>query len=263
MLVWRLIRLFTGYYGGSLCMKKKKVVCMCLIMVPLLGNTNAQQDTSRLSNWLNTKSLTEGWTETSAGTGQLEPSFRALPGREAALKSDKSLAWDPEIEELLREGYNYSRLGMYEEALTAFLHILERDQDNRQARNALSTTYIMLERYDSAIQMLESLLVEFPADYILKNNLAWIYATATDSSIKNGRKAVELAQDALLLSPENYQVWGTLAEAYSAAGNMQKAHRAVREALVISEEKKAAKDEIENYRSLVKQYKRAASSHDD
>ena len=244
-------------------MKRNRIILSWFLGWALLGNCYGQQEAPPLGTWLNTESLTKGWTKATPDSGGSEPSFRVLPGRSTSTNGDKSLTWDAEIEELLRKGYNYSRLGMYEEALTAFLHILEKDQDHHQARNALSTTYIMLERYDDAIQVLESLLLEFPTDYILKNNLAWIYATASDKDIKDGTKAVLLAQDALFMAPDNYQVWGTLAEAYHAAGNMEKAHRAVREALAISVEKKASKQEIENYRSLEKKYKRAVSPRND
>ena len=70
-------------------------------------------------------------------------------------------------------------------AITAFERILEIDPMNRQARYMSSYAYIATKQYAKAEQVLTSLIEEFPEDFALKNNLAWLYATAEDPAFRD------------------------------------------------------------------------------
>jgi len=71
-----------------------------------------------------------------------------------------------------------------------------------------------MEQYRPALDILEAMTAEFTNDYSLKNNIAWLYATAKDHSIRNSSRAVAYAQEALLINPLDYHIWSTLSEAY-------------------------------------------------
>ena len=57
-----------------------------------------------------------------------------------------------------------------------------------------------------------------------QNDLAWLLATCPDNSVRNGQKAVELAQQAVQLSNgRSPEILDTLAAAYAEAGRFHEA----------------------------------------
>ena len=132
--------------------------------------------------------------------------------------------------------------------------------NNRRGRFGLSTTLIQTNKYREALAILEAMVKEYPNDYVLKNNIAWVYATARDLSIRNGPRAIQLAQDALLLSPLDCHVWSTLAEAYFISGRYDKALRDAEQALRLGRETNADAKLIEQYQIQVERCRKAAES---
>ena len=67
-------------------------------------------------------------------------------------------------------------------------------------------------------------------------NLAWVLATCPQASLRNGNKAVELAQRAnQFMGDGNPVVLGTLAAAYAEAGRFPEAEETARRALQVAE----------------------------
>lgn len=112
-------------------------------------------------------------------------------------------------------------------AITAYERILEIDPMHAETRFLSSTVYIAAKQYAKAERMLKSLMEEYPDDFQTKNNLAWLYATAEDPAFRDGEKAIELAQEAMIIAPNIHNVWSTLAEAYYCTGQYGKAYRAM------------------------------------
>ena len=73
-----------------------------------------------------------------------------------------------------------------------------------------------------------------PADYQQLNNMAWVYATATDPQFRDAPKAIDLAQQALVISPYNHHIWSTLSEAYFSNGDYQRADACIRQVIAIA-----------------------------
>jgi len=122
-----------------------------------------------------------------------------------------------------------------EAAITAYERALEIDPVNKQARVTVVLAYIATKKYGKAEQMLNSLIEEYPEDADHKNNLAWMYATAEDPAFRKGEKSIELAQEALVITPNDYHVWSTLAEAYYSAGKYEKANRAITQMIALAQ----------------------------
>lgn len=75
-----------------------------------------------------------------------------------------------------------------------------------------------------AIRHYESAVNKAPSDPNIASNLAWLLATDSNMSSRNGPRAVELAERASrLTSEDNPQIVGTLAAAYAAAGRFDEA----------------------------------------
>lgn len=144
-------------------------------------------------------------------------------------------------------------------AITAYERLLEIDPMNKQARYMCSYAYIATKQYAKAEQMLTNLTEEFPEDPELKNNLAWLYATAEDPAFRHGQKAIELAQEAMVLTPNSHHVWSTLAEAYYSAGQYEKAYRAITHmvSLVMRYGSNMSKESIASYNEQVRKCKRS------
>jgi len=71
-----------------------------------------------------------------------------------------------------------------------------------------------------------------PANAYFLNNLAWVLATCPNREVRNGPRAVELAQQAERLGGAgNPAVLGTLAAAYAEAGRFSEALQTAQRAL--------------------------------
>ncbi len=163
----------------------------------------------------------------------------------------------PETQALVDEGFAALHMGDTTRALGLFKQALALQPDSKSARLGRGTALIRLLRHQEAIDVLAPMLDEFPGDYFLRNNLAWLYATSDLPAIRNGDKAVALAQDALLLAPDDYHVWSTLSEAYFVSTRYEKAVRAAREALRLGREKKATAENIDTYKKQIEKSEKA------
>ena len=183
----------------------------------------------------------------------------AATNAETDSKVVKSAAWS-KINPLIDKAYQRLNSDNIPEALHAFNDALILDPVNKRARFGLGTTYIQLQRYHEALEILEPMVKEFPNDYLLKNNIAWLYATAKNLSIRSGAKAVQFAQDALLMAPRDFHVWSTLSEGYYISGKYDKALRAAEEALRLSLDSPTGADRLEEYRRQVDKNRMAAEA---
>lgn len=206
---------------------------------------------------LDSRSVLVSWTNEVQAPAEAE----ALVVTNAVAESNtvRSAAQD-EISQLLDKAYKQIDYGAVQDAVAMFNDILKRDPGNKRARFGLGTAYIQMQKYKDALAVLEPMTKEFPEDYFLKNNIAWLYATAKDVSIRNGAKAVRYAQEALLIAPSDFHVWSTLSEGYYISGQYDKALRASEEALKLSLESPTGADEAEEYRRQVEKNRKAAQA---
>jgi tetratricopeptide (TPR) repeat protein len=103
------------------------------------------------------------------------------------------------------------------------------------ARDELGTLLIQSGNARNAIEQWETSLQIKPDDGNAQNNLAWVLATYPDSAIRDGKRAVQLAESAANLSGGDAPiVLRTLAAAYAEHGDFSKAietnNRALRNA---------------------------------
>ena len=112
-------------------------------------------------------------------------------------------------------------------AISTYERIIEIDPKNQQARYIIGHIYISAKQYKKAESVLLALAEEHPEDFKLWNNLAWLYATAEDLSIRDGEKAIKYAHEAMTLAPNDYHVWSTLSEAHFVSGEYEKAYKAI------------------------------------
>lgn len=156
-----------------------------------------------------------------------------------------------------KQGYQMMQQGNNQEAYKAFRKALKADRKHKGARFGIGTVLIQMGKPDYAIKILEPMMTDYPDDYTLKNNIAWLYATSEELSFRDPERAIVLAQSALLLAPSDFHVWSTLAEAYYIDGQYSKAARAAQQALLLAKQKGSDADSIREYNDQLVKCRRA------
>jgi tetratricopeptide (TPR) repeat protein len=163
------------------------------------------------------------------------------------------------IEFLMEVAQAYAKEGNLAASIDAYERILEIEPQHHQARYLLSHVYITAKQYRNAEALLFELIDERPDDFTLLNNLAWVYATADDLSVRDGQKAIHYAQEAMVMAPNDHHVWSTLSEAYYMSGEYEKAYRAITHMaqLAMRYGKNITEQSVEEYNEQIRKCKRA------
>ena len=155
---------------------------------------------------------------------------------EAIVHFQKSLEINPDNATVhYNLGIALLKKGEMDEAIAHFQRALEINPDDPAAWNDLGSTIFLKGRPDEAIAHFQKAL-EIKPDYVkAQNNLAWVLATCPQASLRDGNKAVELAQRANQLTDgENPLVLRTLAAAYAEAGRFPEAVETAQRALQLA-----------------------------
>ncbi|MEA2067761.1 MAG: tetratricopeptide repeat protein [Verrucomicrobiota bacterium] len=144
-------------------------------------------------------------------------------------------------------------------AIGAYERILEIDPRHQESRYIIGHVYINAKQYAKAEKILTQLVEEYPDDFKLRNNLAWLYATADDPAFRNGKKAILLAQEAMAIAPTDHHVWSTLAEAHYINGEYEKAYRAITHMASLAARfgTGITEESVESYNEQIRKCKRA------
>ena len=114
--------------------------------------------------------------------------------------------------------------GRLEEAMVHYRKFLEIEPHNVEARNILGTALIQQGHVKEAIQQWQEALAIEPANGNAASNLAWVFATCPDASIRDGGRAVELAEKAVQISGGQIpMIFHILAAAYAENGRFSDA----------------------------------------
>ncbi len=128
--------------------------------------------------------------------------------------------------------------GHTDEAIIHYQRALEIQPDYAKAHGNLGTALLQKGQMDEAIIHFQKALAIQPGFLEAQNGLvhiAWVLATSPDPSIRNGSKAVELAQQTYQLSGgENPVMGATLAAAYAEAGRSPEAVTTAQRALQLA-----------------------------
>jgi len=143
------------------------------------------------------------------------------------------------------------------EAISLFKDALKADPKSRNAWFGLATVYIQIKDYATAEKILLRLAEVYPKDVAIKNNLAWMYATAENPKFRNAAEAVKWARAAVFLSPASPELWSTLTEAHYLAGDYDKAFRAVEHLMDIAPREKLSRAQARIYAEQYNKCKKA------
>jgi protein O-mannosyl-transferase len=109
-------------------------------------------------------------------------------------------------------------------ALIHYQKLLELQPDNIEVHNIVGTVLIQQGRIRDGVDEWEKVLAIQPDNGNAMSNLAWVFATSPDDSVRDGTKAVQLAEEAQRISGHRIPIiFRTLAAAYAESGDFSRA----------------------------------------
>jgi protein O-mannosyl-transferase len=128
------------------------------------------------------------------------------------LRSDNSPAHENLAKALLQKG-------QVTDALIHYRKLLELQPDNIEVHNIVGTVLVQQGRAREGMEEWEKVLTIQPDNGNAMSNLSWIFATSPDESLRDGAKAVQLAEQAMRVSRGRIPIlFRTLAAAYAENG---------------------------------------------
>jgi protein O-mannosyl-transferase len=114
--------------------------------------------------------------------------------------------------------------GQVAEALIHYRKLLELQPDNIEVHNIVGTVLVQQGEIKDGVEEWQKVLAIQPDNGNAMSNLAWVFAASPDQSLRDGPKAVELAEQALRLSGGRIPIlFRTLAAAYAESGRFPEA----------------------------------------
>jgi len=112
---------------------------------------------------------------------------------------------------------------------------LQIQPNDADAHTCIGNAFLRQSSPKEAIAHYEKAMALAPGDPHSRNNIAWVLATSSDASIRDGVKAVELAQEAVQLSRgRDSKFIRTLAAAYAESSRFPEAIAAAQQAITIA-----------------------------
>jgi tetratricopeptide (TPR) repeat protein len=146
---------------------------------------------------------------------------------------EKALLLNPDSVELhVNLGAALVQKGRFDEAIPHFEKVLALAPDSAEARFYLGNAFYLKGRIAEALAHWRKVLAAEPNDLRVLNQAAWVLATNSEASFRNGAEAVELAERAVRVSSGRQpRIIATLAASYAEAGQFPKAIETARQAL--------------------------------
>lgn len=143
--------------------------------------------------------------------GQLDEAISKLQAA-VDLRPENAPAHDNLAKALLKKG-------QVTEAMVQYRKFLELEPANVEARNTLGTALIQQGHIREAVDQWQEALATQPENGNAASNLAWVFATCPEDSIRDGTRAVELGERALRISVGKIpMIYKVLAAAYAETG---------------------------------------------
>ena len=150
------------------------------------------------------------------GQGRVDEAISLLQSA-VDLRPDNSPAHENLAKALLKKG-------RVDDALIHYRKLIELQPDNIEVHNIVGTVLVQRGRVGEGVEEWQKVLAIQPDNGNALSNLAWVFATSPDSSLRDGAKAVELAEQALRLSAGRIPIlFRTLAAAYAESGRFSEA----------------------------------------
>jgi len=161
------------------------------------------------------------------GQGKVDEAISLLQSA-VDLRPDNSPAHENLAKALLQKG-------QVDDALIQYRKLLELQPDNIEVHNIVGTVFTQQGRVVEGVEEWQKVLAIQPDNGNAMSNLAWVFATSPDQSLRDGPKAVELAKQALRISGGRIPIlFRTLAAAYAESGEFSKAMQTAQQGIELA-----------------------------
>jgi Tfp pilus assembly protein PilF len=144
------------------------------------------------------------------------------------LRPDNSPAHENLAKALLQKG-------QVTDALVHYRKLLKLQPDNIEVHNIVGTVLIQQGRISEGVEEWQKVLAIQPDNGNAMSNLAWVFATSPDDPLRDGKRAVQLAEDAMRISGRRIPIiFRTLAAAYAESGEFSKAIRVAQQGIELA-----------------------------
>jgi tetratricopeptide (TPR) repeat protein len=125
--------------------------------------------------------------------------------------------------------------GQVADALVHYRKLLELQPDNIEVHNIVGTVLIQQGHIREGVEEWQKVLAIQPDNGNAMSNLAWVFATSPEESLRDGAQAVQLAEEALRISGSRIPViFRTLAAAYAEKGMFSQAIQAAQRGIELA-----------------------------
>jgi tetratricopeptide (TPR) repeat protein len=161
------------------------------------------------------------------GQGKVDEAISLLQAA-VDLRPDNSPAHENLAKALIQKG-------QVSDALIHYHKLLELQPDNIEVHNIVGTVLVQQHRVREGMEEWQKVLAIQPDNGNAMSNLAWIYATSPDDSLRDGMKAVQLAEQAMRISGRRIPIiYRTLAAAYAENGQFSQAIQTAQQAFELA-----------------------------
>src|SRR5256714_584906 len=161
------------------------------------------------------------------GQGKLDEAISLLQSA-ADLRPDNSPAHENLAKALLQKG-------RVADALVHYRKLLELQPDNIEVHNIVGTVLTQQGRVGEGVEEWQKVLAIRPDNGNAMSNLAWVFATSPDESVRNGPQAVQLAEQAVRISGGRIPIlFRTLGAAYAARSHFSEAIQAAQQGIELA-----------------------------
>lgn len=142
---------------------------------------------------------------------------QAIEDFNAAIRIDSSSA-----DAYCRRAVAWHAMDDFDRAIGDFTEAIRHNPGFVHALVARGHSWRELQQYHKAMDDFNESIRLMPGDLYAINALAWLLGSALDAEIRDGQRAVALAQKILTLDPDNVAWMDTLAVAYAEVGDFRK-----------------------------------------
>src|SRR5256886_3840968 len=161
------------------------------------------------------------------GQGNLDEAISLLQSA-VDLRPDNSPAHENLAKALLQKG-------RVADALVHYRKLLELQPDNVEVHNIVGTVLTQQGHVAEGVEEWQKVLAIQPDNGNAMSNLAWVFATSPDESVRNGPKAVQLAEQAVRISGGRIPIlFRTLGAAYAESGRFSEAIQAAQQGIELA-----------------------------
>ena len=161
------------------------------------------------------------------GQGKVDEAISLLQSA-VDLRPDNSPAHENLAKALLQKG-------QVTDALIHYRKLLELQPDNMEVHNIVGTILVQQGRAAEGVEEWQKVLAIQPDNGNAMSNLAWVFATSPERSLRNGSHAVQLAEQAVRISGGRIPIlFRTLAAAYAESGRFSEAIKTAQQGIELA-----------------------------